>query len=846
VLEVTMDNSVTVTYRLGITGMNCASCVARIERALGKVEGIEAPAVNLATEEAVMFASSIGALEHALAAIEKAGYGVVRANREFSVEGMTCASCVARVEKALSKVPGVIASSVNLATERATVEVLPHIATDSAVLAAIRKAGYEGRVNSPLNLDNAAGAAPGQVPSPQTTANPNRTDSHRTDPRARLLARHAVVAALLSFPLVLPMFLGPLGVEWMASAWVQLALATPVQFWLGARFYKAGWGALRALTGNMDLLVALGTTAAYALSVWLMVFVHGPDHAMHLYFESSAVVITLVLLGKWLEARAKGQTTEALRALQALRPEVAHVERSGALIAVSPDEVAVNETLVVKPGERIAVDGVVVEGRTFADESLLTGESMPVAKEPGSKVTGGSLNGEGALRVRVSATAAESTLARIIRLVEDAQGRKAPIQRLVDRVSAVFVPVVLVVALVTFVVWAAATGDAQAAILNAVAVLVIACPCALGLATPTSIMVGTGLAARQGILIKDAEALEVAHGIDTVVFDKTGTLTEGRPRIERLQALETTERELLVDALSLQRASDHPLAKAVVARAEGEGLVARAGSEMRALPGRGVEGRLGHRTFVLGSRRLLEDLNLLSRTNIDHVAQAWETEGLTVSLLFSRPAEGGDWTVHGLLGFADTIKPHAKETISRLRGRGIHCVMLTGDNAGAAAWVAKELGLDAFEAGVLPGDKVKFVETLRATGRRVAMVGDGINDAPALAAAHVGLAMATGTDVARHAAGITLMRGELLLVPDAFDISRKTYAKIRQNLFWAFVYNVVGIPLAAAGFLSPVVAGAAMAFSSVSVVTNSLLLKRWRPVSKGTHEGRLPDMPSRG
>jgi Cu+-exporting ATPase len=615
----------------------------------------------------------------------------------------------------------------------------------------------------------------------------------------------------------------------MLDGWLQFVLATPVQFWLGARFYRAGWKAMRAGSGNMDLLVAIGTSAAYGLSLYLLLA--GRDG--HLYFEASAAVITLVLLGKWLEARAKRQTADAIRALNALRPTVAHLQRDGAEVDVPVDDVRRGDIVVVRPGERIPVDGDVREGASHVDESLITGESLPVAKGAGSHVTGGAINGEGVLVVCTTAVGAETTLSRIIRLVESAQAAKAPIQRLVDKVSAVFVPVVLAIALCTLLGWGWSTGDWEAALLNAVAVLVIACPCALGLATPTAIMAGTGVAARHGILIKDAEALEVAHAVGAVAFDKTGTLTEGRPALLAIEpAAGIDGDELMRLALALQRASEHPLARAVNDAARERALAAPDARDVAALPGRGVRGEVGGRSLLLGSRRLMQESGVVLDA-LDARASDLEREGRTVSWLAHDAGEGA--RLLGLLAFGDAIKPDAPWAIARLRALRIRTVLVTGDNRASAEAVARRLAIDDVRAEVLPADKADAIAALKRRGTRVAMVGDGINDAPALAAADVGIAMATGTDVAMQAAGITLMRGDPALVADAIDISRRTYAKIRQNLFWAFVYNVIGIPLAALGWLNPVIAGAAMAFSSVSVVSNALLLRRWRP-----HEPPVP------
>jgi Cu+-exporting ATPase len=717
----------------------------------------------------------------------------------LQVEGMTCASCVTRVERALLKVPGVSSAVVNLATEKATIQALSTVPLPS-LKAAIEKAGYAARDV--------------QDETPQTT---------------RRLPEWWPVAAsiVLTLPLVAPMLLQLFGIDWMLSGWLQLALATPVQFWLGWRFYRAGWKAVLAKTGNMDLLVALGTSAAYGLSIYLL-FRHA-DHGMpHLYFEASAAVITLVLLGKWLEQRAKRRTTDAIRALNALRPTTARVRRGGLEADVPVEQVVVGDLVVVRPGDRVAVDGEVIEGRSHIDESLITGESLPVAKSVGDKLTGGSVNAEGALVMRTSAIGAETTLARIVRMVESAQAAKAPIQRIVDRVSAVFVPAVLGMALLTFLGWVAFIGWEQA-LINAVAVLVIACPCALGLATPTAIMAGTGVAARHGILIKDAESLEVAHSVTVVAFDKTGTLTEGKPSLAAVVAAEGSSREdVLRLAGALQKASSHPLAVAVMEKLREERLPVPEVREARVLPGRGVEGVVRGQTLALGSTRLLAELGLDPGV-LQADAQRLEREGRTVSWLIRQ--DGGQRQLLGLLAFGDTVKPTAAAAVARLHELGIRTLMLTGDNRGAAQAVAKQLGIGEFRAEVLPGDKASVVKELRDAGDVVAFVGDGLNDGPALAAASVSYAMAGGADVATETAGITLMRGDPRLVADSLDISRRTYAKIKQGLFWAFGYNVLGIPLAALGLLNPVIAGAAMAFSSVSVVLNALTLSRWSGVA---------------
>ena len=718
----------------------------------------------------------------------------------LEVDGMTCASCSTRVEKALRQVPGVQSAQVNLATETADVR-LGGGSSAHALVAAVKAAGYAARLQVEAGLASADRTQTGAAWWP------------------------VAVSAALTIPLFVPMLAMLFGQSAGLDGWIQFALATPVQFWLGARFYRAGWSALKSGSGNMDLLVALGTSAAYGLSVYEWRRIDG-GLSGHLYFEASAAVITLVLLGKWLEARAKRQTTEAITALNALRPEIARVRRGDSETEVPLTSVRINDLVVVRAGERLPVDGMVIEGATEVDESLITGESLPVPKQVGDKVTGGAVNGTGLLLVRTTAVGAESTLARIVRLVESAQAEKAPVQRLVDRVSAVFVPVVIVIALATLLGWGLVGGDWEVAILNAVAVLVIACPCALGLATPTAIMAGTGAAARRGILIKDAEALELAHGITTVVFDKTGTLTEGRPTLVEALPVDGNSQRLLTLSAAIQAGSEHPLARAVVTAA-GEQEVSRSDarpSEFQTVPGRGVSAIVDGLSLRLGSSRYMTELGV-DLSPLAARANELEIEGRSVSWLAD--VSHGRCLI-GLLAFGDSVKANSLFAVRRLHESGIRTVLLTGDNWGSADAVAQQLGIGVVRAEVLPADKASVITQLKAGGAVVAMVGDGINDAPALAAAGVGIAMSTGTDVAMQVSGITLMRGDPSLVADAIEISRRTYSKIRQNLFWAFAYNLLGIPLAAAGLLNPVIAGAAMAFSSVSVVANALLLRRWR------------------
>ena len=796
-----------------------------------------------------------------------------RRDWSFPVEGMSCAACAGRVERALRAVPGVAEASVNMATELASVRAEAPLAFEG-LQAAVRKAGYAAR------------APDLPVPPPES------------DARAW---RPVIVAAALSVPLLLPMLSGVAGLSWSWPAWLQFLLATPVQFWFGARFYAGAWRALRGGSANMDVLVALGTSAAYGLSLyewWAGTRIGGVTPGMtaqHLYFEAAAVVITLVLLGKRLESRAKRQTTQALRALQALQPATARVRRSpgdGGDTDVAIAQLRVGDLLVVRPGERFAADGLVKEGESHVDESLVTGESLPVARAPGDRITGGAVNGEGLLLVGVTAVGAESTLARIVRLVESAQEKKAPIQHLVDRVSAVFVPVVCVAALITLLAWGGAGGDWQRALLNAVAVLVIACPCALGLATPTAMMAGTGVAARHGILIKDAEALEIAHDVTVVAFDKTGTLTEGKPMLVACVAVDGDAARLLALTAAVQGGSSHPLAQAVLDMARSTHARVPGASAQRAVPGKGVSARVrapgdaradaearlaeaiaasaimsarqsaglspgsglaqaperaieasGHDLELrLGSARWMAELGVDLQPL---AARAVELQALGRTVSWLADVAGDAPRLLGLVAFGDRLRDGAIDAVQRLQADGVRTVMISGDGHASAEGVAQLLGITEVHAEVLPGEKASLVASLRSLAGggargasdarlrrarpvRVAMVGDGLNDAPALAAADVGIAMASGTDVAMAAAGITLMRSDPRLVADALDISRRCVAKIRQNLFWAFAYNVAGIGLAAAGLLSPMVAGAAMAFSSVSVVTNALTLRRWK------------------
>lgn len=792
-------------YEFIIEGMSCASCVGRIEKVLNKISDVIDVNINLATEKATVQTNDNIDITTLLKAVEDAGYHaipIVTENQShditLSITGMSCASCVARVEKTLKKIPGVQDVVVNLATEKATI--IGEIVNIADLIIAVKDAGYDATV---IN----------QQTSPLQHKQPSFMP--------------VLISALFAIPLLLPMLLMPFGIDLMLPSWLQLLLATPVQFVLGARFYRSGWKAIKALSGNMDLLVAIGTSAAYGLSVYELIKHWQSQQMPHLYFESSAIIITLILLGKWLEARAKQQTTQAIAALSALRPETARVRRGNQEVMLPINQVKQNDVVIIKPGERIAVDGIIIEGISSSDESLITGESLPVSKNIGDTVIGGAINGEGLLIVKTTATSNDSTLAKIIHMVESAQTHKAPIQRIVDRISAIFVPIILLIALITLIIWGFATHDWQQALLNAIAVLVIACPCALGLATPTAIMVGTGIAARQGILIKDATALEIVHSIKAIAFDKTGTLTVGKPELVIFKVMNgDNENEILNIAASMQAGSEHPLAKAVLAKAKEKHLTYQYAQNLESITGAGITAQVDHRQFYLGNQRWLESLNS-NLTNYRTIINELEMKNLTISLLAEKKEQS--ITILAMLGFSDKLKPEAKAAIDALHQLNIKTVMLTGDNIHTANTIAQSLSIDQVFAQITPQVKADKISQLQKTFGTVAMVGDGINDAPALATADIGIAMGTGTDVAMHTASITLMRGNPLLIADAIDISRKTYNKIKQNLFWAFFYNIIGVPLAALGLLNPMIAGAAMALSSVSVVSNALLLKRWRP-----------------
>lgn len=833
---------------LDIGGMSCASCAVRIEGALRSVRGVSSANVNFAAEKAaVEFDPSEVSVETLIDAVKETGYQVRTQTRQVGIGGMTCASCAARVESALAELPGVQKVNVNLATEKATLEYVGDLPF-SHIKRAVEDAGYRAfDVEEKSATDREKAAREAEI---------------------RGMWRRFLAGAILSFPLAVFMVGELFPALWgvlpdiLRNPWFQLVLATPVQFGVGLHFYIDAFHALKSRAANMSVLVALGTSAAYFYS--LAVTGWGERFgAHHVYYETAAIIITLVILGKYLEAKAKGRTSEAIRKLMGLQAKTARVIRDGQEVEIPVDEVEVGDVVVVRPGEKIPVDGVVTEGTSAVDESMLTGESIPVDKKPGDLVIGATINGNGTFRFQASKVGKDTALAQIIKIVEEAQGRKAPIQRYADRVSAVFVPVVITVAVLTFVAWyfLIDRGDFVRALLNMIAVLVIACPCALGLATPTSIMVGTGKGAERGILIKSGEALETAHKLRAVVLDKTGTITRGKPALTDVVPLGTWAgagppvtngtadgvakaatdeawQELLRLAAALEKGSEHPLGQAIVAGAEERRVALPESEEFVAVPGHGVRGRVAGHEVIVGNRRMLREAGLLPTsdregqpgegapvaTEIETVATQLENAGKTAMLVAidGRPA--------GVIAVADTVKPESAEAVRRLQQLGIAVYMITGDNRRTAAAIAKEVGIEPEHvlAEVLPEDKAAKVRELQEQGLTVGMVGDGINDAPALATADIGFAIGTGTDVAIESSDVTLVGGSLMGLVDSIRLSRATMRNIYQNLFWALVYNTLGIPVAAAGFLAPVIAGAAMAFSSVSVVTNASRLRRFR------------------
>jgi Cu+-exporting ATPase len=789
---------------LKIKDMSCAACAARIEKGLGQLPGVQRAEVNLALEQATIeYDQTEVGIKDLTEKIEGLGYSVPMEKVELRVGGMSCAACSARVEEGLSRMPGVKGAGVNLATETATIEYLPTRTSVEDLIETVRRTGYDAE---PLTRDV-----------PKDASEPDELKGRR---------RMLIFAGVFSLPFVVMMIAELVGLpvpHWLMSPPVQLLLATPVQFIAGFTFYRGAYFALRNGSANMDVLVSLGTSAAYFYSLIASILI---PHAS-LYFEASAVLITLVLLGKYLETLAKGRTSEAIKKLIGLAPRTARVIREGREMDIPTEQVIVGDLVLVRPGERIPVDGRVMEGYSAVDESMLTGESVPVDKQSGDLVTGATVNKFGVLRVEATRVGRDTVLAQIVRVVEEAQGSKAPIQRLADVVAGYFVPVVIAIALLTFSIWYWVIDVTLArALINATAVLVIACPCAMGLATPTSIMVGTGRGAENGVLIRGGEHLERTHKVDTVVLDKTGTITRGEPELTDLVAAAPfagQEEDLLKWAAGVEKMSEHPIAQAI---GEGAGERLKVAElpepeEFKAIPGKGIRARLNNRNILIGTRRLLQDFQV-DITLVKPIVDEMEQSGKTAVLM------AVDGQPAAALAVADTVKEHSVDAIKELKDSGIEVWMITGDNRRTAETIAKQVGIENILAEVLPGDKAREVQKLRDQGRVVAMVGDGINDAPALATADVGIAMGTGTDVAMEAADITLMSGDLRAIVTAIRLSRATMRNIKQNLFWAFIYNIIGIPLAAAGFLNPIIAGGAMALSSVSVVSNSLRLRTVR------------------
>jgi P-type Cu+ transporter len=789
-----------------ITGMTCAACANRIEKGLQKVEGVKSATVNFAMEQAsVVYDPEQVDVRQMEERIEQLGYGTAKETADFQITDMTCAACANRIEKGLSKLSGVVNANVNFAMETARVEYNPSEVSVSDIIKKVEQLGYQATLKSEEKEEGG--------------------DSKQRE--IALQKRKFILSALLSFPLLWAMmghftFTSFLWVpDLFMNPWFQLVLATPVQFIIGKQFYAGAYKALRNKSANMDVLVALGTSAAYFYSLYLTLRAAG-HHQLELYFETSAILITLILLGKLFEAQAKGRTSEAIQKLMGLQAKTALVIRNGQEMQVPVEEVQVGDTVVVKPGEKIPVDGEVIEGTSAVDESMLTGESIPVEKNPRDTVIGATLNKQGILKFRATKVGRDTALAQIIKVVEEAQGSKAPIQRIADRISGVFVPIVVGIAVITFFIWflGVEPGDFAGALEKAIAVLVIACPCALGLATPTSIMAGSGRAAELGILFKGGEYLETTHKIQTVVLDKTGTVTKGEPELTDVIATgDMDETQLLRLVGAAEKSSEHPLAEAIVNGVKEKGIEMPAAEEFEAIPGYGIRAVVDGNNVLVGTRKFMAQNEVSADAAASDMVRL-EQEGKTAMLA----AVNG--SLAGIVAVADTVKETSREAIIRLKDMGMEVILLTGDNERTAQAIGQQVGVDRVIAEVLPDQKADEVKKLQASGHTVAMVGDGINDAPALAAADLGMAIGTGTDVAMEAADITLMRGNLNSIADAIDVSKKTVQNIRQNLFWALAYNVIGIPVAAAGYLAPWLAGAAMAFSSVSVVLNALRLQR--------------------
>lgn len=808
---------------LPVMGMTCANCVAAVERNAKKVEGVNDAVVNFASEKVLLsYDPAVTQPEAVIERIHRAGYEVPTATLELPLLGMTCANCAGNIQRALKKVDGVLEANVNYANEKAAVNYVVGVTNRPELVAAVRKAGYDVvEATAGEELEDAEAAA--------------------REAEIRHQQKRFLVGAIFTAPLIILSMgrdLGLLG-PWSHANWVNwlfLALATPVQFYVGKDYYVGAYKSLRNGSANMDVLVALGSSAAYFYSIAVLIALTLGSTAlgMHVYFETSAAIITLIVLGKVLEARAKGRTSEAIKKLMGLRPKTARVVRGSVEKDIPIEEVVVGDTIIVRPGEKIPVDGQVIDGRSAVDESMITGESLPVDKKVGDEVIGATINRQGLLTVEATKVGKDTALAQIIKLVEQAQGSKAPIQRMVDRVAAYFVPIVIGIALLTFIIWMANTGDFTLALVRMIAVLVIACPCAMGLATPTSIMVGVGKGAEYGILFKNSAALEEAHKITAVVLDKTGTITKGELAVTDLVISDDTgvpESELLRLAASAERGSEHPLGEAIVHEAQAKGLALSVPAAFQAIAGQGISADVDGRKVLLGNMRLMQQ-EKVALNGLEPKAERIQSEAKTAMWL------SVDGQASAIIGVADTIKDGSKEAIKQLHALDLTVVMMTGDNEATARAIAGEVGVDRVMAEVLPGDKASQVAQLQEEDLVVAMVGDGINDAPALAQANVGIAIGTGTDVAMETADITLMQGDLRSVPKAIKLSKATMRNIKQNLGWAFGYNVALIPIAAgilAPFewapdflrqLNPILAAGAMAFSSISVVTNALRLRR--------------------
>ncbi|PKH09032.1 heavy metal translocating P-type ATPase [Planomicrobium sp. MB-3u-38] len=794
--ESKIDNQRRIT--LGITGMTCAACSNRVEKSLSRVNGVKSAAVNPANEKAtIVFDESKTSVHELISRVEKTGYGVTEERIELSLSGMTCAACATRIEKVLSKTDGVIQANVNLASEKATVKYINGKTDVDTLIGRVKKTGYDAK---PAVKENA------------------EAEKAVKEQQYKKQRNAFIIGAVISIPFLVAMigeFTGNHAL--MMPGWLQFLLATIVQFTIGWRFIRGAYNSLRGGSANMDVLVALGTLAAYLYSTVLLLI--GAEGGF--YFEASVIIITLIILGKVLEARAKGQTSEALKKLMGLQAKTAHVIRNGETVDIPVEDVQTGDLLLIKSGEKIPVDGEIVEGQTSVDESMLTGESLPVDKEQGDMLIGATINKHGSVKMKATKVGKDTALSQIIRMVEEAQGSKAPIQDLADKISGIFVPIVIVIAALTFLITFYFAGF-SAALVSAVAVLVIACPCALGLATPTAIMVGTGKGAENGVLIKGAEYLQLIRNVDAIVLDKTGTITKGEPEVTDVMAFGTDKDELLRLVASAEAGSEHPLGQSIIQKAKEKKIQLNDATNFEAVPGHGIYASIDGKRLAVGNKKLMERENILLESYKTEI-EALEEKGKTVMMASQ---EG---SLLGYVAVADTVKKTSRQAIRELKAMGIEVIMMTGDNERTAQAIAAEVSVDRILAEVLPEGKAEQVEKLKQEGKKVAMVGDGINDAPALATADVGIAIGTGTDVAIEAADITLMSGDLLAIVETIQLSQATMRKIKQNLAWAFGYNILLIPVAAFGLLNPILAGAAMAFSSVSVVTNTLFLKRWKP-----------------